>query len=165
MVSRPERMTHRRPIGRWTASASQSRSGQWQTRRRGFSLVEMISTMILLGVIFTVSISTLAAVARQRRGTEQRQFALQHASNLLERTVTQGWSKLPAGGPIPTEPAAADIRAVLPELEQTVDVTESKQDFDSKRVTVSVRWKNSEGRLPTSIRLSAWVYPTEEPSP
>ena len=32
--------------------------------------------MILLGVIFTVSISMLAAVARQRRGTEQRQFAL-----------------------------------------------------------------------------------------
>lgn len=164
MVSRPERMTHRRPIERRTSSASQSRSGHWQARR-GFSLVEMISTMILLGVIFTVSISILAAVARQRRGTEQRQFALQHASNLLERTVTQGWSELPTSGPVPTDPASADIRAVLPELEQTVDVTESKQDFDSKRVTVSVRWKNSAGRLPTSIRLSAWVYPTEGQSP
>lgn len=159
MVSRPVHATHKRRIGAMPVG----RSRQWASRRRGISLVELIATVILLGVIFTVSISTLAVVARQRRSTEQRQFALQHATNLLERSVTRGWSQL-AAGTLPTEPASADVRAVLPEIEHRVDVTENSQDFDSRRVTVLVRWKSSEGRSPTSVRLSTWVYPTESQS-
>jgi type II secretory pathway pseudopilin PulG len=128
--------------------------------RRGFTIVELISTLILLGVVFTVSISVLAAVARERRSTEQRQYALQHAANLLEHATARGWSALPSG-PQELASASADLQTLLPELDQRLEVTEA--DDHAKRLTVSVRWKNRHGQFVSPIQLTAWVYPIGEP--
>ena len=129
--------------------------------RRGFTLVELTSAMILLGVVFTVSISILAAVARERRSAEQRQFALQHATNLLERITGIGWSKL-SPGTQKTDPLPAELQALLPNFEQHVEVTTLPEELNSKLVSVSVSWKNREGQVIAPVHLSAWVYPLGE---
>ena len=133
-------------------------------RRCGFTLVELISTCVLLGVVFSVSIPLLTAVAQERRSAEQRQFALQHATNLLERAVVQGWSELPLGEQTLTA-APPDLLAVLPGLERHVTVTELSEKPRSKHVTVSIRWQARSGNVVAPFVLSAWVYPAQEDQP
>ncbi len=132
--------------------------------RRGFTLVELISTCILMGVVFSVSIPLLTVVAHERRTAEQRQFALQHATNLLERTLTRTWSELPVGNQ-ELAAAPADVQTLLPGLDRQVDVRELTEEPRSKQVSVSIRWHGRSGELVAPIRLSAWVYPNGEGQP
>ena len=132
--------------------------------RCGFTLIELIATCILLGVVFSVSIPLLTVVAQERRSAEQRQFALQHATNLLERAMTNGWSQLPVGQQALTA-APADVQTLLPGLERQVEVKELSEKPRSKQVVVSIRWKNRTGQLVAPIRLSAWVYQIGEVQP
>ncbi len=132
-------------------------------RRRAFTIVELIGTLILLGVVFTVSVSVLVAVARERKNTTQRQHALQHANSLLEHATAKNWSDLAVGlQAIP--PASSDLQALLPGIDQRLEVSEPAADR-SKQLTVSIRWKNQQGQAVAPIQLDAWVYPSEEPQP
>jgi len=132
--------------------------------RHGFTLIELISTCILLGVVFSVSIPLLTVVAHERRSAEQRQFALQHAANLLEHTTTKSWTQLPVGEQTLTA-APTDVQMLLPGLERQVEVKELSEEPRSKQVAVSIRWKSRTGQLVAPVRLSAWVYPIEEGQP
>lgn len=138
--------------------------GERPNARRGFTLIELISTCILLGVVFSVSIPLLTVVAHERRSAEQRQFALQHATNLLERTTIKNWSQLAVGEQALTD-APTDVQSLLPGLERQIEVKELSGEPRSKQVAVSVRWKNRTGQLVAPIRLSAWVYPIGEDQP
>ena len=133
-------------------------------RRSGFTLVELISTCVLLGVVFSVSIPLLVTVARERLSAEQRQFALQHATNLLERAVVKDWSELPPGEQTLTA-APSDVVAMLPGLERQLTVTELSEEPHSKQVTVSIRWQGRAGTAVAPLALSAWVYPVQEGQP
>lgn len=146
-----------------TGPASQAQ-GPRRGRRSAFTLVELIATLILLGVVFTVSISILGTSARQRRATEQRQFAIQHAANLLERTMMRTWSELPAG-PQTLEPPPTDVEAVLPGLSRRVEVSDLPQDVATRLITVTVRWKDLSGRELAPVHLSAWMHSMEQASP
>ena len=42
--------------------------------RRGFTLVEMIGTCFVLGILFSITVPMFMVVARERRSTEQRQL-------------------------------------------------------------------------------------------
>lgn len=132
--------------------------------RCGFTLIELIATCILLGVVFSVSIPLLTVVAQERRSAEQRQFALQYATNLLERTMTNGWSQLPVGEQTLTA-APTDVQTLLPGLERQVEVKELLETPRSKQVVVSIRWKSRSGQLVAPVRLSAWVYAIGEGQP
>ena len=133
-------------------------------RRSGFTLVELISTCVLLGVVFSVSIPLLVTVARERLSAEQRQFALQHATNLLERAVVKDWSELPPGEQTLTA-APPDVLAMLPGLERQLTVTELSDEPRSKQVAVSIRWQGRAGHPVAPLALSAWVYPVQEGQP
>ena len=139
-------------------------TGIRRPRRSGFTLVELISTCVLLGVVFSVSIPLLVTVARERLSAEQRQFALQHATNLLERAVVKDWSELPPGEQTLTD-APPDVLAMLPGLERQLTVTERADGPPSKQLTVSIRWQGKAGRAVAPLALSAWVYPVQEGQP
>ena len=139
-------------------------TGIRRPRRSGFTLVELISTCVLLGVVFSVSIPLLVTVARERLSAEQRQFALQHATNLLERAVVKDWSELPPGEQTLTD-APPDVLAMLPGLERQLTVTERADGPHSKQLTVSIRWQGKAGRAVAPLALSAWVYPVQEGQP
>lgn len=134
-----------------------------RSRRSAFSLVELIAALILLGVVFSVSISMLATAARQRRAAEQRQFAIQHATNLLERTMTRTWSELPVGTQT-LAPPPTDVQAVLPGLKCQIEVKALAQEVESKLITVTVHWNDFSGHELAPVHLSAWMYPLEAAS-
>lgn len=157
-----------RALSRRSASAIQSAESRDRLRRdgtltqqRGFTLIELIATCTLLGVVFTVAIPLLLLVAQERRSADQRQFAMQHAANLLERTTATGWKGLAVGDlELPAPPD--DLVTLLPGLERRVEVKDLADTLRSKHVTASIRWKNRTGEYGPPIRLSAWVYSTEE---
>lgn len=126
--------------------------------RSGYSLVELISAMIVLGIVFTISISILATTAKQRIATEQRQFALQYAATLLERATIKEWAGL-TEGPQEIPPATDDAKAMLPGLEANVHVKELTDDGNAKLVAVTVRWTGRAGQVNAPVQLTAWVFP------
>ena len=130
-------------------------------RRIGFTIVEMIGTCLLLGAMFSMTVPMLLVVARERQMAEQRQFALQHATNLLEHMVARPWAELPIGESNIPE-ADADLVAVLPGLERTVFVKEFAASPESRQITASIRWRDSSRQLIQPIRVSAWVFAPKE---
>jgi prepilin-type N-terminal cleavage/methylation domain-containing protein len=128
--------------------------------RGGFTFVEMLATMVLLGMLFTLSVSILIAAARQRRLAEQHQFALQHGANLIEHATTRPWSAL-SPGPQELPPAPDELQSILPGLERSLEVTQPSKDSAAKQIIVAVRWKSPQGQVIAPVRLAAWVYPLE----
>ncbi len=129
--------------------------------RHGFSLIEMIGTCLLMGILFSITVPMLLVVARERRATEQRQCALQHATNLLERTTNQSWSELKPGE-VSLEPADTDLQTILPGLERSVVVKQIDGEPVSRQIVASIRWQNRAGQIVAPLQLSAWVYPPRE---
>lgn len=140
------------------AMRANSRSRQPRQARRGITIVELVAALVLLGVAYSLTVSMLASVALQRRSAEQQQVALQHAANLLERTAARSWADLPTGR-LSTPDPPANLTAVLPELDQRVEVTETKQDENAKRVTVTLSWRNRAGQIVAPVQLTTWIYP------
>ena len=128
---------------------------------RGFTIVEMLGTCLLLSILFSMTIPMLLLVARERQATDQRQFALQHVANLLENAMNRDWSELPAG--MLTIPEAdSDLLTLLPGLERSLVVQPFEKETDPRQITASVRWKNRAGELVAPIQISTWVHRTGE---
>jgi prepilin-type N-terminal cleavage/methylation domain-containing protein len=132
-----------------------------QNGHRGFTIVEMLATCLLLGILFSMTIPMLLLVARERHSTEQRQFALQHVANLLEQATTQKWADLKPGE-LPLPEPDADLQLLLPGLERSLVVKASDDDTDSRQLSASIRWQNKAGDFVSPIRLSTWVQATKE---
>lgn len=140
------------PPSRWCIPVSE---------RKGFTLTEMAGTCLLMVLVFTTTIPMLQVVAHERRSTEQRQFALQHAANLLERTTQQEWSKLTPGA-VALQDAEEELRLILPGLEQQVSVHEVAGEAQARQIVASVRWKNKTGEYVQPLKLSTWRYQIDE---
>ena len=148
--------------GRWPARISSYRSSNHHSSRSGFTIVEMIGTCLLLGILLSMTVPMLLLVAHERRSTEQRQFALQHAANLLENASARGWSALPAGS-LTLPDADSELQGILPGLERSLVVVEHHEgEVHSRQVTASIRWQSRSGNLVAPLRLSTWVHPTKE---
>lgn len=129
--------------------------------RRGFTLVEMIGTCLLLGAMLSMTVPMVLLVARERQTVEQRQFAVQHAANLLEIVSSRHWSELTAGEMAIPE-ADADLSNVLPNLERSVVVKNFDSTPEARQITALIRWRNPSGQVGQPIRLSTWVYARKE---
>ena len=144
-----------------TAHCSHIRNSQDPQLRGGFTIIEMIGTCLLLGILFSMTLPMLLVVARERRSAEQRQFALQQAANLLEEAVQRDWSDLQPGELKVPDPAN-DLQAVLPGLQQKLVVKQLADEFDTRQIIASIRWQNRAGELVSPLRLSAWVHSMKE---
>jgi Tfp pilus assembly protein PilV len=131
-------------------------------RRRGISLMEVAAAGILLAVMLTVCVQFLRATARQRRGLQARRAAIQEAANVMERVCARPWEEL-------TPEAAGQVR--LSEEAQAavaggalqVDVAQTDEKPDGKRITVVLRWPGGPGQPDRSVRLVAWRYRVTAP--
>ena len=126
-------------------------------RNAGFTILELVVTMILLGAVIVTLMPLLGAVAGQRRAAEQRQLATEETANLLERV------------------SAWPYEAISPESTAALHLSESSQRLlrnptlkiavvavdgqpAAKRITVELGWKDRHGRAAAPARLTSWVY-------
>lgn len=143
--------------------AQQSLNGA-KHRRRGFTLVELMLAMSLLGIFFAVFTPLLLGVARERRESAREQVAWQQAQNLLEEFTHRPWNDVTSTTELP--PLTAAERAYLPGYQHQLVVTEIPGPPLCKRVTVSVSWKmRSDAATERVLTLSGWVWPDQEPRP
>jgi hypothetical protein len=126
-------------------------------RRRGFTILELVGTCFLLGVMFTITVPMLMIVARERRSTEQRQFALRHLENLLEETTSRPAAEL-AIGEQPLADPDPDLTAILPGLERNLTVRSIEGEPDTLLVVGTIRWQMAGGKPGVPMQLSAWVH-------
>ena len=129
--------------------------------RHGFTIVEMIGTCVVLGALFSLVVPMLLVVARERRSTEQRQFAMQHAANLLETSTMRPWSDLEPGE-LTLPEIDADLKSVLPGLERSLIVRNVEGELPTRQITASIRWQGVSGQIVSPVRISAWVFPRSE---
>lgn len=122
-------------------------------RRRGFTLLELTLTVGMVAVAMMLTVRVLGWVAAERRATERRQYALQEASNLLDRLASRPFDRVtPESARAVALPEAA--RAALPGAELAVTVDGGD---DTRRVAVRLRWRGRGGEWEAPVRLTTWV--------
>ena len=132
--------------------------------RGGFTLIEMIATCGLLAAVIAFIMPLLLVIHAERRATEQRQFALQHLANLLERPSLISWNELPVG-PMKAPELSADLVAVLPGAEHSLEVRNVSDDENARQIVARIRWlKRAELYYP-EVQLVRWVTRSEEAQP
>ncbi len=130
-----------------------------RSHRCGFTLVELMLAMALLGLFFAVFTPLLLGVARERREAVREQVAWQHAQNLLEDVTHRPWEELTAAvvPPPGDDPPLTGYR-------QQITVTEVPGPPRCKRVTVTVTW-TPRPLVDRTLTLSGWVWPPAETQP
>jgi type II secretory pathway pseudopilin PulG len=125
--------------------------------RRGFTIVELCVTCALLGAAIPLTVSTLGAVARQRRAAETRQAAIEAADNLLERLTAVSFEEL-----TPEKLAAAErglpAGEWLPRGQIKLQLLEPPGPVAAKRIDVELSWQPHAGPSRDRVRLSGWVH-------
>jgi Tfp pilus assembly protein PilV len=138
---------------------------QNESRRGGFSLLELVVTGVLLSVVMVSAVPMLAWVGLQRRAADQHQFALHEAANILERLTLEDWEHL-------TPESAEELtlseqaQSYLPDAELAVTVAETVAEPSdvppSKRLSVELRWRDPAGNMTPPVRLTTWLYRSKE---
>lgn len=129
--------------------------------RRGFSLLEMFVSVVVLGTVLLTFLPMMQSVGHQQRLTDQRLLALREAENLLEQFAPRPWSEWTAAE-LSKLQLSDDAKARLPQVRLEADLQESAEPLRSKRVTLRVAWTPRPGQAPQSVRLAAWSFATEE---
>ena len=135
-----------------------------QSCASGFTIVEMIGALGLLAITISIVMPVFLIVARERYAAEQRQFAIQHAANLLEQPVTRRWSELEVGE-LNLPDASSELISLLPKLERKLTVREVDDAIPTRQITVSVRWQNGARQMVAPIQISTFVFRKKEDRP
>jgi prepilin-type N-terminal cleavage/methylation domain-containing protein len=124
---------------------------------RGYTLLEMMTAMLVLGTA-TATIVPLAGWAQaQRRAAESRQIAVLEASNIIERISARPWDDVTPEAAAKEKLSPSAARA-LREPVLKVNVAAVKDDPVGKRVSLEIRWKNREGDYVSPVRLTRFLY-------
>jgi hypothetical protein len=129
-----------------------------RSRRRGYGLVEVAMAVFVLMIAMSLMVKALALTGVERRAADRRLWAVEAASNVLERVTAEPF------GSVTAEKARsladeAEAGRVLPGAAWEFDVRdEPGAPVGSKRLTVRLRWKDRSGGWESPVRLTAWVY-------
>ena len=128
--------------------------------RPGVTLLEVVVSALLLGVIVVAAMQLFKTVGLQRRAIERRHVAIREAGNVLERIAAVPWARLTpqSVGEIRLSEAA---RQALPGAELAVDVTEPGQEPGLKRVAVRIGWQDWPEARP--VQAVCFRYRVERP--
>lgn len=128
------------------------------SRRGAFTIMELLATCLVLATLMVVCLQLVRATVVARRASQQRQSALEEASNTLERIAALEYGELTA--PRTTSlVAVARVASRLPGGRAEVAVEQAGEDLGGKRVAVSVFWRNVPEEPEKMVRLVAWKYP------
>ena len=130
--------------------------------RTAATILELISAMILFSAAATFTARTLSGIAAMHRATERQQFALQEATNALERLTAMPWQQL-TRETAATTLLSTEAKRRLPGAELRVSVNAADDPVPSRRIQVEIRWKNANGPSQAPVRLTAWRDAVDAP--
>jgi prepilin-type N-terminal cleavage/methylation domain-containing protein len=124
--------------------------------RRGFSLIELTASVVLLAAALAMTGELVLRVAAQRRSIDRRVVALHEAGNLLERLAAAE----PGDRADLPELVSAEDRLALPGGAVEVEVGPPADGL--ARLTVVVSWEDRPGVPAVPVRLATWVPAGED---
>jgi prepilin-type N-terminal cleavage/methylation domain-containing protein len=130
------------------------------SRRRGFTLIELMVTLVIIAIAISLTVEVIGWVAAERRSLDRRHCALQEAVNLMERLTARPFEQLTADS-VRDAVLSQDVAGSLPHGELTVSVRDENTPVNSKQVRVQIRWQSRTGQWQAPVRLTSWVYRKE----
>jgi prepilin-type N-terminal cleavage/methylation domain-containing protein len=129
----------------------------FEADRRGYTLLELMTAMIVLGTATATIVPVIGWANAQRRAAESRQIAVLEASNIVERISAQNWDDVTpdAAAKVKLSPSAARS---LRDPALTIRVEPVPDTRDVKRISLELRWKNREGDTVVPVRLTRFLY-------
>ena len=156
------------PLIRPVATIS-PRGGRWKEvavvpmDRPGFSVIELMIAVLLLGTVFAMLGPTLTWIRQQRRLADDRQLALIELSNVAERLSLVSYEAVTpehlAGLTL-----APPVAAALPQARLSATLADETEP-PAKRVTLELTWKGDGTRPVAPLRLVTWRYPPAGDAP
>jgi prepilin-type N-terminal cleavage/methylation domain-containing protein len=116
---------------------------------RGFSLVEVVISLFVIGVTIALTTTMLTLMPLSRHAKDQ-SLALSIASNEVEGLRSLGYASLPASG------SFSDTQlSLLPQGSGSITVT----DFNprTKQVDVTVSWQENASTASSSVSLTTLI--------
>ena len=128
--------------------------------RRGFTLLELTATVLLLGTVLLTLAPVLRQAAVQRRDAGHRQAALLEVQNALERLTALPYDSITPEAARDV-PLSESIGAQLREPRLTISVSETN-DPAGKRIAAELRWQDRAGNHASPARLITWIFEPPE---
>jgi prepilin-type N-terminal cleavage/methylation domain-containing protein len=124
----------------------------------GFTILEMIVAMLLLGTAMAIVVPVLGWMGVESRLALQRQEAAQELHNLMDELTARPYAELTpeAAGKIELPDA---LKRQLPGAKLAVEITET--DTSAKRIQARLSWNRQNGQALAPLRLTAWVHQRE----
>ena len=119
-------------------------------------MVEMITGLIMLGVVLTVTVPILKSINQTRRLNEQRRIATLELGNLMEQVATWPAARLKAEE-LQQLKLSANAQSQLSEVELKSTVTPSTEPVGLTRVELSLAWSPVDNVKLEPVRLTAWL--------
>jgi hypothetical protein len=114
--------------------------------------------VFVLMLAMSLMVKALALTGVERRAADRRLWAVEAASNVLERAAAEPFDAVTAEK-VRALADEAEAGRVLPGAAWEFDVREEPgAPVASKRVTVRLRWKDRSGGWDAPVRLTAWVF-------
>lgn len=127
-------------------------------RRRGYGMAEVAVALLLLMVAMNLMVRILGVVGTERRASDRRLWAVETASNVLERASSEPFDAVTAKA-VRAIADEADVAKVLPGAAWDVAVEADKEaTVVAKKIALRLRWKERSGEWTSPVRLSTWVY-------
>jgi prepilin-type N-terminal cleavage/methylation domain-containing protein len=142
-------------------------------KRLGFTLLELIASMLVLSVLTTVCLKFFAAGASQQKEQYACLAATEEAANVMEYLAATGWDDLPqqSGEKLTLSPQA---KKLLPQGRIEVNVSGTLRvppsngtppasgypvpDTLARRVVTTVFWRPMPNEPERKARVVAWRY-------
>jgi prepilin-type N-terminal cleavage/methylation domain-containing protein len=126
------------------------------TNRHGFTMIEMVAALGMLGALTAVSLTFLHATRVQQRGLRRQQVALTEAANAMERLSALAIDDLAAGAEsVALSPVAA---RELPNGAIGAAVENVDAPLAGQCVRVTVSWVETVGQPARKVELQTWRY-------
>jgi prepilin-type N-terminal cleavage/methylation domain-containing protein len=122
-------------------------------QRSGMTLVEVMATLAILGIVAVIVAQCLVWSLRERIRMSSHQAALELAANVLEAARAQPWEKLDQSW-ADAQAVPPDMSDLLPEGKVAVKVEPGRAAPQSRNVTVEVHWLVESHLPPHSVRLT-----------
>ena len=132
--------------------------------RRGITILEVTVAGGLLAAMMAMCLQMLQATSAQHRAAEIRQTAIREAGNVVERLRGTPWDDLTDQNAEKMQ-LSEDARHGLPGGELNIELAQSPDVPDAKRITVRVRWQNRAGQFVRPVQLVVWRYRTARGDP
>lgn len=124
-------------------------------RRRGALLLEVMISVVLLGLLLSLTAPVLKAVSQARRLTDQRRVAMLELSNLLEQVASWPRERVTVES-IGKLTLSEATMAALPDAKLTSQAIPQTEPTGLMKIELALDWTQP-GRETQPVRLTSWL--------